>query len=617
MRKYYFIGIVTLFFSSFLFAQTFDMPSISDSRVATNDICTDWQVTNYGTAISTTVAHWTWYGPGCGEGVIRGLWQFDLNPATDHTMLYDNRATVHLFFPTGSAEVHNYVGGATNNQFYVERVTQSWNELTVTWNNQPNVTTVNSILVPSSSTNPSSEDYIIDISNLAYEWICNGEPNYGIKLRMWSESELYRRVSFTNREWADANKRPFLRLQYAKIDATAPDTICMGDNFAINCILTNANNPAQYSYTWTHLNSSTTYTTQSVNMPQHSAGLNTYVVDVTNPWCQSATDTVYIYVVGAGSVTVSAPSTTICNGESVVLTASGASSYQWSHSLGSGTIQTVSPSITTTYTVTGSVSGCTATGEITIQVIDQADATIIPSGPYCENDPAITLTAADGGGFWSGNGITNPALGTFNPAEAGSGTHIVTYGISGQCGDTASIEIIVHDVPFPVATATDESCTGGFDGEVVVNVTGGLPPYSFLWSPLGSGNHTTEMGQGIYTITITDQRGCSQSVNVTLNDPGVPCEITIHHFYVPNVFSPNGDGENDVLYVRGDGIETIEFLVFNRWGQKIFESTSIANGWDGTFNGKPLDAGTFTYSINVYFTNGEVLKDSGNITLVR
>ena len=85
----------------------------------------------------------------------------------------------------------------------------------------------------------------------------------------------------------------------------------------------------------------------------------------------------------------------------------------------------------------------------------------------------------------------------------------------------------------------------------------------------------------------------------------------------PNIFSPNDDGNNDVYYVRGKGIELFYLAVFNRWGQMVFESNDINRGWDGTKDGTMLNQGVFVYKVNVTMYNGDEYKKTGNITLVR
>jgi gliding motility-associated-like protein len=87
--------------------------------------------------------------------------------------------------------------------------------------------------------------------------------------------------------------------------------------------------------------------------------------------------------------------------------------------------------------------------------------------------------------------------------------------------------------------------------------------------------------------------------------------------YVPNAFSPNGDGANDILYVRGQCLETLTFMVFNRWGQKVFETTDKNIGWDGTFKGDLMNSGVFVYRLEGKDYDGKGYSMKGNVTLIR
>ncbi|MBL4593192.1 MAG: CotH kinase family protein, partial [Flavobacteriales bacterium] len=86
---------------------------------------------------------------------------------------------------------------------------------------------------------------------------------------------------------------------------------------------------------------------------------------------------------------------------------------------------------------------------------------------------------------------------------------------------------------------------------------------------------------------------------------------------VPMAFSPNDDGNNDILYVYGGQIESLTFDVYDRWGEKVFTSSSPSKGWDGNFNGKKAASGVYVYKLKAVFTDGDIENKSGNITLVR
>ena len=86
---------------------------------------------------------------------------------------------------------------------------------------------------------------------------------------------------------------------------------------------------------------------------------------------------------------------------------------------------------------------------------------------------------------------------------------------------------------------------------------------------------------------------------------------------MPNVFTPNGDGNNDKVFVRGFGIAQMNFRIYNRWGQVVFESGSPSYGWDGKFKGalQPMDA--YAYTLIVQFGDGTIVNKKGDITLIR
>ncbi len=97
--------------------------------------------------------------------------------------------------------------------------------------------------------------------------------------------------------------------------------------------------------------------------------------------------------------------------------------------------------------------------------------------------------------------------------------------------------------------------------------------------------------------------------------PPIPPEQYVN---LPNAFSPNADGENDVFRVLGaDKISEMELRVFNRWGQEVFYTNQKETGWDGTFKGQPAPTGVYAYTLVATLTNGEVITKKGNVTLKR
>ena len=112
---------------------------------------------------------------------------------------------------------------------------------------------------------------------------------------------------------------------------------------------------------------------------------------------------------------------------------------------------------------------------------------------------------------------------------------------------------------------------------------------------------------------MTDSSGCTASDEITLS---VSC--TIDALYVPNAFTPDNNGHNDVLFVRSNGIIDITyFRIFDRWGKMLFESDEIESGWDGTFKGAAMPAGVYLYTLQASCGSNNPILKQGNVTLLR
>ena len=143
-------------------------------------------------------------------------------------------------------------------------------------------------------------------------------------------------------------------------------------------------------------------------------------------------------------------------------------------------------------------------------------------------------------------------------------------------------------------------------------------PVDFLSCSKCASPISTPLKPVTYIVTATTQYGCTFSDTIAIK---LTCSIS--QVYVPNIFSPNGDGKNDVFYIHGNGIKTVKFLqVFNRWGQIVFyKAESNAGdqsaGWDGNINNSPATAGTYVYLAELVCSTGEVLPIKGTVVLVR
>jgi gliding motility-associated-like protein len=116
----------------------------------------------------------------------------------------------------------------------------------------------------------------------------------------------------------------------------------------------------------------------------------------------------------------------------------------------------------------------------------------------------------------------------------------------------------------------------------------------------------------LYTIEARYHKNCiaKSAIKVNVKDP--------LDFFIPNAFTPgNGDGINDVLYVYGNGIKKLRLMIFNRWGEKVFESDHLSKGWDGIYKGELQQSGVYSYSAEVEYLNGDKKNKKGSITLIK
>ncbi|MCC6187172.1 MAG: gliding motility-associated C-terminal domain-containing protein, partial [Chitinophagaceae bacterium] len=187
--------------------------------------------------------------------------------------------------------------------------------------------------------------------------------------------------------------------------------------------------------------------------------------------------------------------------------------------------------------------------------------------------------------------------------------------------DTGFIKVTVHPLPIVDAGADQRVLAG-----TAVQLLGtGTNIKDYLWWPdtaLSCANcpnpKTTATKTTLYTLKVTSDFGCSDTDQVNIV---VFCDQS--QLFIPNTFTPNGDGQNDYFFPQGTGVGKIKsFIVYNRWGQKVFERTNIdinvrEQGWDGSFGGTTLGSDTFVYTLEATCDNGEIVFLKGDITLIR
>lgn len=352
-------------------------------------------------------------------------------------------------------------------------------------------------------------------------------------------------------------------------------------------------------------------------------GTTTYTVTGAIAGCEN-TATVDVTVNAAPTVTATASATEICFGETVTVTGGGADSYAWDGGITDGLAFDPGAPGTYTYTVTGTSDGCSNTASVTVTVIECEDviAAYTFNSNVCVGD-CITLTDISTGTVvswdWDFGGATDPNTSTDqNPIICLNtvGDFNIQLTVTNVNGTTSSVTESLTVNPTPDLTAQRDTIidVGGEAVLTAVTTSTGI----FSWSPdydVDCDNCQTTTANPIdsttFTVNFTDENGCQAESSV----------LVLVNFQeavgVPTAFSPNGDGINDVLFVKGYGIESMKFVVYNRYGEVVFETTDQNIGWDGTFMGKDENPGVFTWVLHYSFNTDKKGFMRGNTTLIR
>ena len=202
------------------------------------------------------------------------------------------------------------------------------------------------------------------------------------------------------------------------------------------------------------------------------------------------------------------------------------------------------------------------------------------------------------------------------------GNYAVTVTDRNGCTATLSVEL-TDSTTFPTdITAWCDEDTLYVGQTTTLHATELGSPFQYFWNPLaGLENPTASSSVArpvvstTYVVVVTDEFGCTRTDTVPVYVRDVICEEP--YVFVPNAFTPNGDGKNDILYVRGEVVTEVTFMVYDRWGEKVFETHDLTTGWDGTFRGRPCEPGVYDYHLQVTCLGMKRYFKKGNVTLLR
>lgn len=371
------------------------------------------------------------------------------------------------------------------------------------------------------------------------------------------------------------------------------------------------------TYSWTPPAGNITCSTCSTTTAFPTAA-TIYTVTGTDANLCTATDTVVVTVSNNLFVDAGADQD-ICIGGTVLLSPipTGAGTYTWTSS--GNVICTcestpVTPLITTVYKVEVGTGACSGTDSVTIRV---HQLPVINAGPdeiICQGS-SKTLSASGGVDYsWSpSTDLSCDKCATTIVTPSGNNQYILTGTDAFGCSNTDTINVTLIPLPTPLISA---DTTINIGESIQLFASGGqsyqwIPPIGLDCSSCQFPNASPDVST-TYCVTVKDSNNCAADTCMTLN-----VDYNCSEVFVPTAFSPNADHSNDLECVLGNCIVAMHFTIFDRWGEKVFETDDPKTCWDGDYKGKPLNTAVFVYHLKATIITGKTIEQKGNISLVR
>ncbi len=348
----------------------------------------------------------------------------------------------------------------------------------------------------------------------------------------------------------------------------------------------------------------------------------TYTVSVTNTIGCVSSDSVIVTVhhkpyIDAGRDTL------VCKGGFVQLHGQEGKHFEWipqdylSDSRISDPVCIPLHNITYTLTVTDEF-GCSNTDSVQIFLKDSMNIHASPGATVCEGG-VVQLFATGGNSYkWSPkDGLDNPYIANPIASPAATTSYTVTS-TDGICFTASDVSVVTVSPQPYISVSADAEIVSGQNYQLYAYGNGNG---TFVWSPPEFLSCTNCPNPTVvhpdkpmtYTVSMIDSNGCRREgevkISLTCSDDAV---------YVPDAFTPNGDRRNDVFRVRSYGLQHVTyFRVFSRWGELMFETSDLNQGWDGTFKGQLCSPAVYVWYLEGVCSDGSALLKKGNVTLIR
>lgn len=369
----------------------------------------------------------------------------------------------------------------------------------------------------------------------------------------------------------------------------------------------------------------------SFNPGLAGSGTHSLTYSWSGSYCSSDT-TIEVFVYPALELLLTASDSIVCPGGGSILTAEvlgggdeGFYTYNWSDGLfGLSTNAVQAPQ--SQYYYLSVEDGCSdpVSDSVFIEVLPPISPLLSFSDPLCFDEPGgfVSAEVANEGVFgieWTGAGVSQ---GDSLLAPAGSNASLYIEDLEHGCSFDTLVSIPSYSpVSALFSTNPNDDCIS-WDSQPVEFIDFSQHGLTGLWD-FGNGEiltysegervFTSYEQAGNYTITllIFNEGDCLSSYVFDL------CILPPTPLFIPDAFSPNGDGNNDLLLVRGQGIEALVFQVYDQWGARVFESSDPMHGWDGRARGREMPTGVYLWVLQARLRDGSTVEDKGEILLMR
>jgi gliding motility-associated-like protein len=351
----------------------------------------------------------------------------------------------------------------------------------------------------------------------------------------------------------------------------APLVVSLGNDTSLSCAgsyLLSPPTPCGASFLWQ--NNST-----AANFNVTAAG--TYWVQVTGT-CGIGIDTIQVTMANADI----GNDTSICTGDSITLNAGNpGATYLWNTG---ATTQSINVGATGIYWIDISSAACTSRDSISVNLINVMQPDLGADTTLCPNQTLVLSVLSSNASYQWSDGSADLSLTVDTP-----GTYWIEA-TEGGCrnSDTVNINVLSNLNLGPDITLCDVS--------VGVVLDAHNPGSQYLWSTGETTQAISVNGAGTYSVAVGDLTSCLLYDTIIVSG-----DFSGGMLYIPNCFTPNGDTRNDIFKAEASGITTFHMQIFNRWGEMVFESFDINDGWDGTYKSEQVQEDVYAVKLN--YTN--------------